>query len=135
MTTKQTVLIVDDMPTNLAMLGSALHNDYTVRVATNGKEAISIAKSDTPPDIILLDIMMPDMSGYDVCIELKKKSPEKDIPIIIITAIDDEKDEEYGLSIGAIDFVTKPFSVPVLKARIKNHLELKKYRDMLLNKE
>ncbi|MDF2612386.1 MAG: domain S-box/diguanylate cyclase protein [Clostridia bacterium] len=128
---KQIVLIVDDMPSNLKVLGTALKDDYHLKLTTNGEEALLIAASKNPPDIILLDIMMPDMDGYEVCRRLKEAPETKDIPVVFITAMNEEKDEEYGLMLGAIDYVTKPFSIPIVKARIKNHLELKRYRDML----
>lgn len=128
---KQTVLIVDDVPHNLKILGAALKDDYYVKLTTNGEEAIAIAQSANQPDIILLDIMMPDMDGYEVCKRLKEAPETRDIPIVFITAMNEEKDEELGLTLGAIDYIVKPFSMPVVKARIKNHLELKYYRDKL----
>jgi len=128
---KQIILIVDDVPTNLKILGTALKDHYHVKLTTTGKEALLIAGSKNPPDIILLDIMMPEMDGYEVCRRLKEAPETREIPVIFITAMDDEKDEERGLTLGAIDYITKPFSIPIVKARVKNHLELKRYRDML----
>ena len=127
----QSILIVDDSPANLNILGKALVENYRLKVTTNGKDALSIARSPSPPDLILLDIMMPEMDGYEVCKKLKEDPETRDIPIIFITAMDSEQNEEYGLSLGAIDYVTKPFSVPIVKARVKNHMELKRYRDIL----
>ncbi|MDF2878060.1 MAG: hypothetical protein K0S30_1156 [Clostridia bacterium] len=128
---KQIVLIVDDAPTNLKVLGTALKDTYHLKLATNGEEALGLAISKNPPDIILLDIMMPDMDGYEVCKKLKEAPETRDIPVVFITAMNEEKDEELGLQLGAIDYITKPFSIPIVKARVKNHLELKQYRDML----
>ncbi len=128
---KPIVLIVDDIPTNLKILGTALKNDYHVKVTTTGEEALLIATSKNPPSIILLDIMMPEMDGYEICRRLKEAPETRDIPVIFITAMNEEKDEELGLTLGAIDYITKPFSIPIVKARIKNHLELKRYRDIL----
>lgn len=128
---RQSILIVDDVPMNIKILAAVLKDQYNVKVATSGKEALLIAVSKNPPDLILLDIMMPEMDGYEVCKRLKEAPETRDIPIIFVTAIDKEKDEEYGLSIGAIDYITKPFSIPIVKARVKNHIELKNYRDLL----
>lgn len=130
---KQSILIVDDIPTNIKVLGESLKADYQVRIATNGFKAIEIAMSKNPPDLILLDIMMPGMSGYEVCEKLKDTKQTQNIPIIFITAMDDEKDETKGLQLGAVDYITKPFSLPIVKARVKTHLELKRKRDMLEN--
>ena len=130
---KQSVLIVDDIPTNIKVLGESLKADYQVRIATNGFKAIEIAMSKNPPDLILLDIMMPGMSGYEVCEKLKNTKQTQNIPIIFITAMDDEKDETKGLQLGAVDYITKPFSLPIVKARVNTHLELKRKRDMLEN--
>jgi diguanylate cyclase (GGDEF)-like protein len=128
---KHIVLIVDDAPTNLKVLGTALKDTYHLKLATNGEEALALASSKNPPDIILLDIMMPEMDGYEVCKRLKEAPETRDIPVVFITAMNEEKDEELGLQLGAIDYIAKPFSIPIVKARVKNHLELKQYRDML----
>jgi len=128
---KQTVLIVDDVKTNITVLAELLQEDWDVRVAVNGESAINIATGGSKPDIILLDVMMPDMDGYEVCRRLKLLPETQDIPVIFITAMDQDEDEERGLKLGAIDYVTKPFKPAIVKARIKNHLELKNYRDFL----
>lgn len=128
---KPTVLIVDDMTTNLMVLSDLLDDDYTVKISKNGKKALEIANSDNEVDIILLDIMMPEMDGYEVCKELKSNLKTKKIPIIFVTAKDNEADEEYGLNLGAIDYITKPFNKAIVKLRLKNHLELKLKSDML----
>ncbi len=128
---KQTVLIVDDVKTNITVLAELLQEDWDVRVAVNGESAINIATGGSKPDIILLDVMMPDIDGYEVCRRLKLLPETQDIPVIFITAMDQDEDEERGLKLGAIDYVTKPFKPAIVKARIKNHLELKNYRDFL----
>lgn len=130
-TEKATILIVDDSKTNIMALAELLKDEWTIKVAANGKAALRIVDSNDPPDLILLDIMMPDMDGYEVCKRLKSKPETKDIPVIFVTAMDQMKDEEYGLSLGAIDYITKPISPPIVKIRVRNHLELKKYRDLL----
>ena len=128
---KPTVLIVDDMTTNLMVLSDLLDDDYNIKVSKNGKKALEIMNSDNDVDIILLDIMMPEMDGYEVCKELKSNLKTKKIPIIFVTAKDNEADEEYGLNLGAIDYITKPFNKAIVKLRLKNHLELKLKSDML----
>lgn len=127
------VLLVDDSPVNLKILGEALKSRYKIRLATSGRKALEIVNSLSPPDLILLDIIMPDMDGYEVCRQLKSKIISRNIPVIFITSLNDEEDETKGLELGAVDYVTKPFSLPILKARIKTHLELKRHRDMLEN--
>ena len=130
---KQSVLVVDDSPENITILGALLRSDYTVRVATNGEKALKIVASDNPPDLILLDVVMPGIDGYEVCKRIKSDSRTKNIPIIFITAKSTEEDEIKGFEIGAVDYVTKPFSPVVVKARVRTHVELKKYRDFLEN--
>ncbi len=132
MSLKQTILIVDDVPMNIKILGDALRSNYTVRFATNGEKALKIAMSSSPPDLILLDIMMPGMmDGYAVCRALKADKQTQNIPIIFITAMSQEEDETKGLELGAVDYIIKPFSLPIVKVRVKTHLELKRHRDML----
>lgn len=128
---RQKILIVDDMPTNIKVLGDALKNDFTVLFATGGDKALSIAFSPHPPDLILLDIMMPDMDGYEVCRRLKSDKQTWDIPVIFITSKNEEEHETLGLEIGAVDYIKKPFSLPIARARVKTHLELKRHRDFL----
>ena len=130
---KQTILIVDDSPENITVLGALLRADYGIRVATNGDKALKIVDSDNPPDLILLDVMMPGMDGYEVCRTLKDNPLTRNIPIIFITAKCSEDDEVKGFERGAVDYVTKPFSPVIIKARVRTHLELKKYRDLLEN--
>lgn len=126
-----TVLVVDDTPENVDLLNGILEKNYNVKVALNGKKALKIAQAQEKPDIILLDIMMPDMNGYEVCQTLKGNPDTEKIPIIFITAMSEVEDEEKGLAMGAVDYITKPVSPPIVLARVKNHLDLKKYRDSL----
>ena len=127
----QTILIVDDEPSNNRILVELLRPDYTTLVATNGSTALQIALSDNPPDLILLDVIMPEMDGFEVCKRLKADSRTKSIPIIFITAKDSDQDEVKGLELGAVDYISKPFSSVVVKARVKTHTELKKYYELL----
>ncbi len=124
------VLIVDDAPGNIKVLQNALSREANIIFATNGKRALELAVQEKP-DLILLDIIMPEMDGYEVCRTLKSGSETKDIPVIFITAMDDDKDETRGLDMGAIDYITKPFSRAVVQARVRNHLNYKRQRDML----
>ncbi len=127
---KNKILFVDDDPTNIRILLEVLKNDYKIIFARNGPEAIKLA-NDSLPDLILLDIMMPDMDGYEVCRQLKANDKTSDIPVIFATALTEEEDEEKGFNLGAVDYITKPFSLPIVKVRIKTQLELKKRRDQL----
>jgi diguanylate cyclase (GGDEF)-like protein len=129
---RPTVLIVDDTPTNIEILSEALSTEYEVLFATNGQDALNVA-FDATPDLILLDVMMPEMDGYQVCEKLKADSRTRGIPVIFVTAMDQEADEAKGLSVGAIDYLAKPIRLPIVKARVRNHLELKRYRDFLEN--
>ncbi|MCK5058458.1 MAG: response regulator [Candidatus Aminicenantes bacterium] len=128
---KKTILIVDDIPENIDALIGILGHDYKVKVADRGKTALKIALSPNPPDLILLDIMMPEMDGYEVCRQLKKNSSTRNIPVIFVTARDEVIDETRGFDLGAVDYITKPFSPPIMMARIRTHLELKNHRDNL----
>lgn len=127
---KQRILIVDDMPTNIKILGEMLRTDYEITVATTGPKALKIAE-EQPLDLILLDIMMPDMDGYAVCRELKTRSRTKNIPVIFITTKNESDDEVKGLELGAVDYITKPFHLPIVKARVRTHLDLKRKYDIL----
>ncbi len=128
---KQKILIAEDAPANIDVLASALFPVYDISVATNGLEALEIATSDSPPDLILLDIVMPKMDGYEVCRRLKANSQTKHIPIIFITSKSEDADETKGLELGAVDYITKPFEISIVKTRVQTHLELKKHRDHL----
>lgn len=117
------ILIVDDVPANIESLAAVFLDDYELTITTNGQDAVEIAVSEHP-DLILLDIIMPKMNGYEVCETLKRNPITQDIPIIFITAKGDEQDEAKGLALGAVDYIPKPFSPAIVKARVKNHLEL-----------
>lgn len=123
---KATVLIVDDTPENLRVLMESLQSDYAVMAANNGQKALELASGELQPDIILLDVMMPGMDGHEVCARLKADSLTDDIPVIFITALNQPDDEAHGLGLGAIDYITKPFNPALVKARVKNHIELRK---------
>jgi len=125
-----TVLVVDDTPANLSLMSDLLEDRYTVKVATGGARALKIARSDTPPDLILLDIMMPEIDGYEVCRQLQADVRTRDIPIIFLTARNEASDEQQGLELGAVDYITKPISPPIVLARVKSHLTLKRLRDL-----
>ncbi len=128
---RHTVLIIDDQPNNLALMNNLLKDQYNIRVANNGKHGLEIAQSDTPPDLILLDIMMPEMDGYEVCQQLKTNPGSHDIPVIFLTAKAEIKDEQFGLNMGAVDYITKPVYPPILLARVKTHLLLNAATDLL----
>ena len=130
---KQAVLVVDDTPANIQVLMETLKDDYRIVAAINGERALQLAISDPPPDIILLDVMMPEMDGYEVCAKLKADAKTRDIPIIFVTAMSDTQDETKGLELGAVDYIIKPISPPVVSARVKSHLELKQAREILKN--
>ena len=128
---KRTVLVVDDTPDNLFLMKSLLQSLYKVKVANSGEQALDIAASGTPPDLILLDVMMPEMDGYEVCRRLKSNSLTLHIPVIFLTAKSAVEDEEQGLELGAVDYITKPISPPIVLARVKAHLALKAMDDFL----
>lgn len=120
---RPTILIVDDNPANVDLLVDLLAADYQTKVATNGARAIHLATT-LPLDLILLDVMMPEVSGYEVCEQLKADPATRDIPVIFVTAMGEAQDETKGFRLGAVDYVTKPISPPVVRARIKTHLTL-----------
>ncbi|MBF0379600.1 MAG: response regulator [Magnetococcales bacterium] len=121
---EQVVLIVDDDSANIDVLAEIL-SSYERRVAMNGEGALKIARSSSPPDLILLDIMMPQMDGHEVCRRLKADESTKHIPVIFVTAMGTETDEKLGFELGAVDYITKPFIPSIVKARVANHLALK----------
>lgn len=131
---KATVLVVDDTPANLSLMTGLLRDIYKVKAAIDGEKALRIAQSDAPPDLILLDIMMPGMDGYEVCRRLQANPVTRDIPIIFLTAKAGIEDEKMGLELGAVDYITKPISPPIVLARVRNHLALKASADFLRNK-
>ncbi|WP_005034496.1 response regulator [Holophaga foetida] len=132
--TRPIVLVVDDTPDNLKVMSALLKDLYRVKIANSGEKALAITTSDTPPDLILLDIMMPEMDGYEVCKRLKTDRKTRDIPIIFLTAMTATEDEEKGLRLGAVDYITKPISPPVVLARVETHLKLKASADFLRSK-
>jgi putative two-component system response regulator len=121
---KATILVVDDVPDNIDILDGILNSEYNVRAATHGDMALKIAASDNSPDLILLDIMMPEMDGFEVCSHLKENIRTKNIPVIFVTSKNDVIDERRGFDLGAVDYITKPVSPPIVEARVKNHLAL-----------
>ncbi|WP_291321654.1 SpoIIE family protein phosphatase [Desulfonatronospira sp.] len=118
------ILLVDDSNQNIRILSTLLKKDYTVQSALDGEKALRIVFGADPPDLILLDILMPGIDGYEVCRRIKANPGTAGIPIIFVTGKSDSEDEAYGLSIGAVDYIAKPYHFPIIKARIKNHLEL-----------
>jgi signal transduction histidine kinase len=125
------VLVVDDTPQNLELVGDLLQETCVVKVANSGRRALTIALSEPPPDLILLDIMMPGMDGHDVCRQLKANARTNAIPVIFFTARGDAEDEEQGLAMGAVDYITKPISPPILLARVRTQLALKASADVV----
>lgn len=122
--THQTILVVDDSPENIDILSNVLRPHYRIRVATHADKALKIVYSDNPPDLILLDIMMPDISGLELCRRLKANPDRRSIPIIFVTAMGSSEDEQRGLETGAVDYITKPISPPIVLARVRTHLAL-----------
>ncbi|MCL2219690.1 MAG: diguanylate cyclase [Chitinispirillia bacterium] len=123
---KTKILIVDDERSNIVALNHILKPTYATLVAINGESAIEIARQ-ALPDLILLDIIMPDMTGFEVLADLKRESALRKIPVIIITALDSTEDEETGFYLGAVDYITKPFRDPIVRARVKTHLRMAEY--------
>ncbi|MCA1743147.1 MAG: fused response regulator/phosphatase, partial [Desulfovibrionales bacterium] len=117
-------LVVDDVPQNVRIMAKILEQEYEVLVALNGSDALDILKNDNRPDLVLLDVLMPGMDGYEVCRKIKNDPDISNIPVIFVTAKSTSEDEAYGLSLGAVDYITKPLRIPVVRARVKNHLEL-----------
>ncbi len=132
---KETILAVDDTPENLLLINDLLRETYQVKVANHGEKALAILREGLLPDLILLDIMMPGKDGYEVLQEIQKEERTRDIPVIFLTAIRDQINEKKGLDMGAADYITKPISVPILLARVRNQLQLKKARDYLKNQK
>lgn len=128
---KQTILIVDDQPTNVQALANLLKNDYRVQVANNGQKALDIARSDDAPDMMLLDIQMPGIDGYEVCRQLKNDPHTSKIRIIFVTGRDSVSDEEKGFKLGAVDYISKPFYPVIVRARVRTHMSLKLKTDLL----
>ncbi|OOZ40498.1 two-component system response regulator [Solemya pervernicosa gill symbiont] len=125
------ILIVDDVTENIHFLMNILKDDYSINAATSGEKALELARKSSPPDLILLDIMMPGMDGYEVCATLKADKETAGIPIIFVTSLDEVSDESKGLHLGAVDYLTKPVIPELVKSRVFNQIELKRYRDHL----
>ncbi len=125
------ILIVDDAPENIRILGELLRDKYTIMFALNGTNALRLAKASPQPDIILLDVIMPGMDGYEVCENLKKTPHTRDIPVLFITAQSNEKEEAKGLALGGVDYISKPFRASLVQSRVDNQIELKRHRDQL----
>lgn len=134
LTEKSTLLVIDDTPDNLALMSALLKSTYKVKVANHGDKGFKIAASENPPDLILLDVMMPDIDGYQVCRQLKANAGTRDIPIIFLTAKSEENEEQKGLELGAVDYITKPINPSIVLARIKTQLQLKAAADFLKDK-
>ncbi len=134
LTDKATVLVVDDTPNDLSLIARLLRTDYRVLVAMGGEAGLSVARSAPAPDLILLDIMMPDIDGYEVCRRLRDDPATRAIPVIFLTAKNSAADEQKGFALGAVDYITKPVSPPILQARVATHLTLKAVADFLRDK-
>ena len=132
-TAKPTVLVVDDTADNLAVISGLLKDLYRIKVASNGEKALEIVRA-SRPDLILLDIMMPELSGYEVCRQLKSDPATRDIPILFLTALASAEDETKGLELGAEDYITKPANPALLRSRVKTHLRIKAVADFLRDK-
>jgi len=128
---KPVILVVDDAPDNLTLMSALLKDQYKVKIANSGERCLKVAHADARPDLILLDVMMPEMDGYETCRQLKADAKTRDIPIIFLTAKSEVDDETKGLELGAVDYITKPISPPIVLARIKTHLGMKLMQDFL----
>ena len=126
-----TILVVDDTPENLSILAELLRDDYRVLVATNGPRALTLASSQPRPDLILLDVMMPGMDGFEVLERLRAKPECGEIPVIFVTAMNAQEDEELGLELGAVDYITKPLRPRIVLARVRAQLVAKQAGDLL----
>jgi sigma-B regulation protein RsbU (phosphoserine phosphatase) len=125
------ILVVDDTPLNIGVISGALKDSYKTKVATNGEKALALASAEEKPDLILLDIMMPGMDGYEVCSRLKADPATSEIPVIFLTGQTSAEDETRGFEVGAVDYVHKPFSPAVVKARVRSHILLREARAQL----
>jgi len=128
---KKTVLLVDDAPENIQVVNSILKDIYKIRIATNGAKALELAKADPLPDLVLLDVMMPGLDGYEVCKRLKSDPVTREIPVIFLTGQTEVEDETRGFDAGAVDYIHKPFSPAVVKVRVQTHLVLRGIREQL----
>ncbi len=130
---RKTILIVDDTPENLTVLGELLQSHYRVRVANSGARALAASVTEPKPDLILLDVMMPEMDGYTVLSKLRDNPVTRDTPVIFVTALDATEDETHGLELGAADYITKPIRPGIVLARVRGQIELKEARDQMHN--
>src|SRR5687768_11034157 len=130
-TEKKTILLVDDAPANIQVAREILKDSFKTRVATTGAKALELAKIAPAPDLILLDVSMPEMDGYEVCSRLKADSDTHDIPVIFLTGMTDAADETRGFTVGAVDYIHKPFSPAVVMARVQTQLSLRETREQL----
>jgi CheY-like chemotaxis protein len=128
---KRVILLVDDAPENIQVAHAILKDLYRTRIATSGLKALELARTAPPPDLILLDVMMPGMDGYEVCARLKSEPATRDIPVIFLTSKTEVEDETRGFEVGAVDYIHKPFSPPVVLARVHTHLNLRDVRELL----
>jgi diguanylate cyclase (GGDEF)-like protein len=124
------ILAIDDTPTNLLTLGAVLGDEFALQIATSGAAGLALA-GQSSPDLILLDVMMPDMNGFETCRRLKADPLTRDIPVIFITALNSPEDETFGLEAGAVDFISKPLNSAVVRARVRTHITLKRQADLL----
>lgn len=128
---KPTILIIDDSPEIISLISGLLRNHYKVKSATHGNKGLQIVQSDHSIDLILLDLMMPGLSGFEVCKQLKADPKIAEIPVIFLTSLSDIEDEQHGLELGAVDYITKPISPSILLVRVKNHIKLKMANEFL----
>jgi CheY-like chemotaxis protein len=128
---KKIILLVDDDPANIQIAREILKDTYKTRIATSGSKALQLVKVAPPPDLILLDVNMPEMDGHEVCTRLKSDPTTRDIPVIFLTAMTEVRDETKGFDVGAVDYIHKPFSPPVVLARVQTHLNLRDAREQL----
>ena len=124
---KPVILIVDDEIVNIELMGSVLEEDYEILFARSGEQAIEIAQN-ASPDLILLDVVMPDMDGFEVLRWLKSEPRTRHVPVIFVTSMDESTDEERGFALGAVDYIVKPVSPAIVRARVRTHIELKRQR-------
>ena len=128
---KFTILVVDDIPENIDILRGILNSKYNIKAAISGKTALAIAASDSPPDIILLDVVMPDMDGFEVCRKLRETRASSELPVIFLTAETEKEKLITGFRMGGQDYITKPFNPEELLSRVETHLELKEKTEQL----
>ena len=128
---KPTILVVDDTPENLQLMNGLLRDRYRIRLATNGERGLELARQSPQPDLVLLDIMMPGIDGYETCRRLKAENSTREIPVIFLTAMNQDSDQEEGFRCGCVDFITKPISPSVTLARVATHISLKRATDLL----